>query len=92
MKKYNVTVNGTVYEVEIEEVESFSGASSAPAAKAEAPKSAPAVKAAPAAKTEAPKSAPVSAPAAAGPSKKLPYGVPNRRRSTTTPISPPPTG
>jgi len=66
MKKYNVTVNGTVYEVEIEEVESFSGASSAPAAKAEAPKSAPAVKAAPAAKTEAPKSAPVSAPAAAG--------------------------
>ena len=57
MKKYNVTVNGTVYEVEIEEVASFSETNNA----VSAPKSAPAVKAAPAAKTEAPKSAPAAA-------------------------------
>ncbi len=52
MRKFNVTVNGTVYEVEVEEVEA--GTAAAPAAPA-APK-APAPKAAPA----APKAAPVS--------------------------------
>ena len=52
MKKYNVTVNGTVYEVEVEEI----GEVSAPAAVAEAPKAA-----APAPKAAAPKAAPVAA-------------------------------
>ncbi len=48
MKKYNVTVNGVTYEVEVEEV--GEGVSSAPAApaKAAAPAAAPAPKAAPA--------------------------------------------
>ena len=50
MRKFNVTVNGVVYEVEVEEV---SGAASAPAA---APVAAPA----------APAAAPKAAPAAAG--------------------------
>ena len=52
MKKFNVTVNGTVYEVEVNEV-----GGAAPAA---APKAAPAPAAAP-----APKAAPALAPAAA---------------------------
>ncbi|OPL07830.1 MAG: acetyl-CoA carboxylase biotin carboxyl carrier protein subunit [delta proteobacterium ML8_F1] len=47
MKKYNITVNGNTYEVEVEEVGS---ASSAPRAQAPAPKAAPAPQAAPAAK------------------------------------------
>lgn len=51
MKKFNVTVNGTVYEVEVNEV-----GGAAPAA---APKAAPAPAAAP-----APKAAPAPAPAA----------------------------
>ena len=54
MKKYNVTVNGTVYEVEVEEI----GEVSAPAAVAEAPKAAAP---APAPKAAAPKAAPVAA-------------------------------
>ena len=53
MKKYNVTVNGTVYEVEVEEIGEIA---SAPVAQA-APKAAPA----PAAKPAAPKSAPAGA-------------------------------
>ncbi|WP_276788327.1 methylmalonyl-CoA decarboxylase subunit gamma [Veillonella magna] len=52
MKKFNVTVNGTVYEVEVNEV-----GGAAPAA---APKAAPAPAAAP-----APKAAPAPAPVAA---------------------------
>ncbi len=59
MKKYNVTVNGSLYQVEIEEVDSF-GAVPAPAA-APAPAPAPAATPAPA---PAPKAAPV--PAASG--------------------------
>ena len=54
MKKYTITVNGTAYEVEVEEM----GGVAAP--KAAAPKAAPA--AAPAA---APKAAPAAAPAPA---------------------------
>lgn len=53
MKKYNVTVNGTAYEVMVEEVQ---GGAAAPAA-APAPVAAPAPAAAP---------APVAAPAGAG--------------------------
>ena len=55
MKKYTITVNGTAYEVEVEEM----GGVAAP--KAAAPKAAPA--AAPAA---APKAAPAAKPVAAG--------------------------
>ena len=58
MRKFNVVVNGTAYEVEVEEV--AAGASSAPVVAA-APKTAPAPKAAP--KAAAP--APVAAPAGA---------------------------
>ena len=58
MKKYNVTVNGTVYEVEVEEV---GGAYTAPVA---APVAAPASVAAPVA-APAPKAAPAPAPKAA---------------------------
>ena len=58
MKKFNVTVNGTAYDVEVNEVK---GAAPAPAPKA-APAAAP--KAAPAA-APAPKAAPAPAPAAA---------------------------
>ena len=54
MKKYTITVNGTAYEVEVEDM----GGAAAP--KAAAPKAAPA--AAPAA---APKAAPAAAPAPA---------------------------
>lgn len=60
MKKFNVTVNGTVYEVEVNEV-----GGAAPAA---APKAAPAPAAAP-----APKAAPAPAPAAA--SAPVPAGA-----------------
>ena len=56
MKKFNITVNGTAYEVEVEEVKAAGGA--APKAAAPAPKAAPAPAAAPAA---APKKAAVSA-------------------------------
>lgn len=58
MRKFNVVVNGTAYEVEVEEV--AAGASSAPVVAA-TPKAAPAPKAAP--KAAAP--APVAAPAGA---------------------------
>ena len=55
MRKFNITVNGVAYEVEVEEV--AAGESAAPAA----PKAAaPAPKAAPAAKPAAPKAAPVA--------------------------------
>ena len=57
MKKYNVTVNGTLYEVEVEEVGEVA---SAPVAAA--PVAAPA----PAAKPAAPKAAPKAAAGAAG--------------------------
>ena len=58
MKKFNITVNGSAYEVEVEEV--GGAVSAAPKAAAPAPKAAPAPAAAP-----APKAAP--APAAAAP-------------------------
>ncbi len=61
MKKYNITVNGTTYEVVVEEV---GGAATAQAPVFTAPASAPAPTAAPAA---APKAA--AAPATAGASK-----------------------
>lgn len=59
MKKYNVTVNGKTYEVEVEEV--GSAAYSAPAATVPAPAQAPAAPAATPA--PAPKAAPAAAPA-----------------------------
>ena len=55
MKKFNITVNGTAYEVEVEEVKAAGTA--APKAAAPAPKAAPAPAAAPA----APKKAAVAA-------------------------------
>lgn len=55
MKKFNITVNGTAYEVEVEEVKA---AGAAPKAAAPAPKAAPA---APAAAPAAPAKAAVSA-------------------------------
>ena len=54
MRKFNITVNGVAYEVEVEEV--AAGEASAPAA---APKAAPKA-AAPAPKAAAPKAAPVA--------------------------------
>lgn len=67
MKKYNVTVNGTVYEVEVEEIGEVA---SAPVA--EAPKAAPA----PAAKPAAPKAAPKAAPAGAAGAVKVEAPMP----------------
>ena len=58
MKKFNITVNGNTYEVEIEEVKGAAPVAPAPKA-APAPAAAPAPKAAPA-------PAPAAAPAAAG--------------------------
>ena len=66
MKKYNVNVNGTAYEVTVEEV--VGGAAPAPVAAAPAAAPAP-VAAAPAA---APAPAPVAAPAGAGEQVKSP--------------------
>lgn len=63
MKKYNITVNGTTYEVVVEEVD---GAASAPAYTAPV---AAAPVAAPAAAPKAAPSAPKAAPAAAGGTK-----------------------
>lgn len=69
MKKYNVTVNGTVYEVEVEEVGEVA---SAPVVQ-EAPKAAPA----PAAKPAAPKAAaPKAAPAGAAGAVKIEAPMP----------------
>ena len=56
MKKYTITVNGTAYEVEVEDM----GGAAATAPKAAAPKAAPVPAAAP-----APKAAPAAAPAPA---------------------------
>ena len=42
MKKFNVTVNGTVYEVEVNEVGGAAPVAAAPKAAAPAPKAAPA--------------------------------------------------
>lgn len=61
MKKFNITVNGKTYEVEVEEIGGVQAPVQRPAAPAAAP--APAVQAAPAA-APAPKAAP--APVAAG--------------------------
>ncbi len=67
MRKFSITVNGTAYEVEVEELDAASVSAAPAAAPAPAPaaKPAPAVKPAPAAKpvAEAPKAA---APAAQG--------------------------
>jgi biotin carboxyl carrier protein len=60
MKKYTITVNGTAYEVEVEDM----GGAVASAPKAAAPKAAPAPAAAPAPKAAAP--APAAKPVAAG--------------------------
>lgn len=60
MKKYNVTVNGTMYEVEIEEVTGVETVAEKPAAPA------PVVKAAPAAPKAAPKPAAPKASGASG--------------------------
>ena len=57
MKKYNITVNGTTYAVEVEEVGGAAAPSAAPAP-APAPAAAPAPSAAP-----APAAAPAAAPA-----------------------------
>ena len=64
MKKYNVTVNGTLYEVEVEEV----------GAVASAPVAAPVAAPAPAAKPAAPK--PVAAPAGAAGAVKVEAPMP----------------
>ena len=58
MKKYTITVNGTAYEVEVEDM----GGAAATAPKAAAPKAAPAAAPAPAAKPVAAGSATISAP------------------------------
>lgn len=60
MKKYTITVNGTAYEVEVEDM----GGAATTAPKAAAPKAAPAPAAAPAPKAAAP--APAAKPVAAG--------------------------
>ena len=60
MKKYTITVNGTAYEVEVEDM----GGAASTAPKAAAPKAAPAPAAAPAPKAAAP--APAAKPVAAG--------------------------
>ncbi len=71
MKKYNVTVNGTVYEVEVEEIGEVASAPAAVAA--EAPKAAPA----PAAKPAAPKpAAPKAAPSGAAGAVKIEAPMP----------------
>lgn len=57
MRKFNITVNGKTYEVDVEEV---GGVSAAPAAAPKAAAPAPAPKAAPAAAPAAKKSAPVA--------------------------------
>ena len=62
MKSYTITVNGTAYEVTVEETGSVSAPAAAPVA---APKAAPA--AAPKAAAPAPKAAPAAAPKAAAP-------------------------
>lgn len=54
MKKFNVTVNGTVYEVEVNEVGGAAPVAVAPKAAAPAPKAAPAAAPAPAAAAAAP--------------------------------------
>ena len=56
MKKFNITVNGTAYEVEVEEVRAAGAAAPAAAPKAAAPAAAPKA-AAPAASAAAPKAA-----------------------------------
>ncbi|MBM7615979.1 biotin/lipoyl-containing protein [Alkaliphilus hydrothermalis] len=65
MKKFNITVNGVSYEVDVEEIKD--GAAPAPRAAAPAPRpAAPAApKAAPAAKPAAKPAAPVASPAGA---------------------------
>lgn len=61
MKKFNITVNGTAYEVEVEEVKAQAAAAPKAAPKAPAAPAAPAPKAAP-----APQAAPKKAAVAAG--------------------------
>ena len=56
MRKFNITVNGKTYEVDVEEV----GGADTPAPVAPAPVAAPAAAPAPAAKPAAPKAAPVA--------------------------------
>ena len=67
MKSYTITVNGTAYEVTVEENGNAAApvAATAPKAAAPAPKAAPA--AAPKAAAPAPKAAPAAAPKAAAP-------------------------
>lgn len=57
VKKFNITVNGNAYEVEIEEVKAAAPVAAAPKA---APAAAPAPKAAPAATAAAPAAAPAA--------------------------------
>lgn len=57
MRKFNITVNGTTYEVEVEEIEEAAASAPAPRSAAPAPK--------PAAPTAAPASAPAASAASA---------------------------
>ena len=66
MKSYTITVNGTAYEVTVEETGSVSAPAAAPAA---APKAAPAA---------APKAAPAAAPAAGAGAVKVTASVPGK--------------
>ena len=66
MKKYNVTVNGTLYEVEVEEVGEV----------ASAPVAAPVAAPAPAAKPAAPKAAPKAAATGAAGAVKVEAPIP----------------
>ncbi|MFZ5966642.1 MAG: biotin/lipoyl-containing protein [Bacillota bacterium] len=61
MRKFNITVNGNTYEVEVEEIGGVSAP--APVARPAAPAAKPAAAPAPAAKPAAPKAAPKAAPA-----------------------------
>lgn len=62
MRKFNITVNGVAYEVEVEEVTDGAAAAPAPVKAAPAPKAAPAAAAAPAAKAPVAAGAKVNAP------------------------------
>ena len=66
MKKFNVTVNGTAYDVEVNEVKAAAPAAAPKAAPAAAPKAAPAA---------APKAAPAPAPAPAAAAAPVPAGA-----------------
>lgn len=86
MKKYNITVNGTTYEVEVEEVKNISAGSPAPAVQQAAAPAQETKPAAPPVSGSSVSAAPAGSPAAAAPAGSSAAAVPEGGTGVKAPV------